>query len=102
MKKILLSRGFADELRRLVTETDQPSRLTAVLNDVERALTTLNGEVYRPVELGYPRLDASGIRIPARIVERPDHVSHDHFTTVGDALTFLRGACGLAPVERMA
>lgn len=102
MKKILLSRGFADELRRVCTETGQSGRLPAVLNDVERALTTLNGEVYPPVELGYPRLDASGIRIPARIVERHDHVSHDHFASVGEALLFLRQACGLGPVERLA
>jgi hypothetical protein len=99
MKKILLSRGFADELRRIVADDARDVRLPAVLNDVERALTALNREVYRPVELGYPRLDEAGIRIPARIVERPDHVSHDQFTSVSDALAFLRGACGLPAVE---
>jgi hypothetical protein len=102
MKKILLSRGFADELRRVISETGQSGRLPAVLNDVEQALTALNGEIYRPVELGFPKLDANGIRIPARIVERHDHVSHDHFGSVGEVLVFLRQACGLGAVERMA
>ena len=99
MKKILLSRGFADELRRVVADKGPSLGLPAVLNDVERALITLNGEVYRPVELGFPSFETEGIRIPARIVERPDHVTHDHFTSVAETLAYLRSACGLPAVE---
>jgi hypothetical protein len=102
MKKILLSKGFADELRRVVAEAGEDERLPAVLHDVECALISLDGEVYPPVELGHPRYDANGIRIPARIVERHDHVSHDHFATVEDLLVFLRQACGLARVGGLA
>ena len=91
MKKIVLTRGTAEELRRIVTGADKPMSLLA---DFEQALIELvpNGAPFC-VRLGRAQRRDTGVRLSAWLVERPAADDEHQFTSVPDAVAFLRNQC---------
>ena len=91
VKKIVLTRGPAEELRRIVTGADKPMSLLA---DFEQALIELvpNGAPFC-VRLGRAQRRDTGVRLSAWLVERPAADDEHQFTSVPDAVAFLRNQC---------
>ncbi len=91
MKKIVLTRGTAEELRRIVAGADKPMSLLA---DFEQALIELvpNGAPFC-VRLGRAQRRDTGVRLSAWLVERPAADDEHQFTSVPDAVAFLRNQC---------
>jgi hypothetical protein len=91
MKKIVLTRGTAEELRRIVAGAEKPMSLLA---DFERALIELvpNGAPFC-VRLGRAQRRHAGMRLSAWLVERPAADDEHQFTSVPDAVAFLREHC---------
>lgn len=88
VKKIVLTRGTAEELGRLVADADKPLSLLA---DFEQALIELvpNGAPFC-VRLGRAQRRDTGIRLSAWLVERPELEDEHQFTSVPDAVAFVR------------
>ncbi len=91
MKKIVLSQGTAEELRRIVAGADKPLSLLA---DFEQALIELvpNGAPIC-VRLGRAQSRDAGLRLSAWLVERPAADDEHQFTSVPDAVAFVRAGC---------
>ncbi len=91
MKKIVLTRGTAEELRNIVTGADKPMSLLA---DFEQALIELvpNGAPFC-VRLGRAQRRDAGVRLSAWLVERPAADDEHQFASVPDAVAFLRNQC---------
>ena len=91
MKKIVLTRGTAEELRRIVAGADKPMSLLA---DFEQALIELvpNGAPFC-VRLGRAQRRDTGVRLSAWLVERPAADDEHQFASVPDAVAFLRNQC---------
>lgn len=91
MKKIVLSRGTADELKRIVSGADKPLSLLA---DFEQALIELvpPGAPFC-VRLGRAQRRDAGLRLSAWLVERPAEDDEHQFGSVPDAVAFIRQAC---------
>ena len=91
VKKIVLTRGTAEELRRIVTGADKPMSLLA---DFEQALIELvpNGAPFC-VRLGRAQRRDTGVRLSAWLVERPAADDEHQFTSVPDTVAFLRNQC---------
>ena len=91
MKKIVLTRGTAEELRSIVTGADKPMSLLA---DFEQALIELvpNGAPFC-VRLGRAQRRDAGVRLSAWLVERPAADDEHQFASVSDTVAFLRNQC---------
>jgi len=91
VKKIVLTRGTAEELRRIVAGADKPMSLLA---DFEQALIELvpNGAPFC-VRLGRAQRRDTGVRLSAWLVERPAADDEHQFASVPDAVAFLRNQC---------
>jgi hypothetical protein len=88
VQKIVLTRGTAEELRRIVAGADKPLSLLA---DFERALIELvpRGAPFC-VRLGRAQRRHAGMRLSAWLVERPAAEDEHQFASVPDAVAFLR------------
>jgi len=91
VKKIVLTRGTAEELRRIVAGADKPMSLLA---DFEQALIELvpNGAPFC-VRLGRAQRRDAGMRLSAWLVERPALDDEHQFASVPDTVAFLRDQC---------
>jgi hypothetical protein len=88
VNRIVLTRGTADELRRIVAGAEKPLSL---LSDFERALSELlpTGAPFC-VRLGRAQRRHAGVRLSAWLVERPAAEDEHQFTSVPEAVAFLR------------
>jgi hypothetical protein len=91
VQKIVLNRGTAEELRRIVAGAEKPLSLLA---DFERALIELVPEGLPVcVRLGRAqRRSSAGLRLSAWLVERPAAEDEHQFASVPDAVNFFRQA----------
>ena len=87
MKKIVLTRGTAEELKRIVAGAEKPLSLLA---DFERALSELvpNGAPFC-VRLGRAQRRDTGLRLSAWLVERPAAEDEHQFGSVPETVAFL-------------
>ncbi len=87
VKKIVLTRGTAEELKRIVAGAEKPLSLLA---DFERALIELvpNGAPFC-VRLGRAQRRDTGIRLSAWLVERPELDDEHQFASVPEPVAFL-------------
>ena len=87
MKKIVLTRGTAEELSTIVAEAEKPLSLLA---DFERALIELvpNGAPFC-VRLGRAQRRDTGLRLSAWLVERPAAEDEHQFASVPETVAFL-------------
>ena len=87
VKKIVLTRGTAEELKRIVAGADKPLSLLA---DFERALIELvpNGAPFC-VRLGRAQRRDAGLRLSAWLVERPAAEDEHQFASVPETVAFL-------------
>lgn len=86
-----MTRGTAEELRRIVAGANKPLSLLA---DIEQALIELvpNGAPLC-LRLGRPRRKPAGVRLSAWLVERPAAEDEHQFASVPDAVAFLQRQC---------
>jgi hypothetical protein len=91
VKKIVLTRGTAEELRSIVAGADKPMSLLA---DFEQALIELvpSGAPFC-VRLGRAQRRDTGMRLSAWLVERPAADDELQFASVPDAVAYLREQC---------
>ena len=87
VKKIVLTRGTAEELKRIVAGAEKPLSLLA---DFERALIELvpNGAPFC-VRLGRAQRRDAGLRLSAWLVERPAVEDEHQFASVPETVAFL-------------
>ncbi len=87
VKKIVLTRGTAEELKRIVAGAEKPLSLLA---DFERALIELvpNGAPFC-VRLGRAQRRDAGLRLSAWLVERPAAEDEHQFASVPETVAFL-------------
>jgi hypothetical protein len=88
VKKIVLTRGTAEELRRIVAGAEKPLSLLA---DFEQALIELvpSGAPFC-VRLGRAQRSNASLRLSAWLVERPAAEDEHQFASVPETLAFLR------------
>lgn len=87
MKKIVLTRDTAEELKRIVAGAEKPLSLLA---DFEQALIELvpNGAPFC-VRLGRAQRRDAGLRLSAWLVERPAAEDEHQFASVPETVAFL-------------
>ncbi len=87
VKKIVLTRGTAEELKRIVAGAEKPLSLLA---DFEQALIELvpNGAPFC-VRLGRAQRRDTGLRLSAWLVERPAAEDEHQFASVPETVAFL-------------
>lgn len=87
MKKIVLTRDTAEELKRIVAGAEKPLSLLA---DFEQALIELvpNGAPFC-VRLGRAQRRDTGLRLSAWLVERPAAEDEHQFASVPETVAFL-------------
>jgi hypothetical protein len=88
VNRIVLTRGTAEELRRIVAGANKPLSL---LDDFERALSELlpSGAPFC-VRLGRAQHRSAGVRLSAWLVERPNAEDEHQFASVPETVAFLR------------
>lgn len=93
VNRIVLTRGAAEELGRIVAGSNKP---LALLADLEQALIALAaGPSRAAIMLGSARRQRAGLRIQAWLGERPAGADAHQFDSVNDAVSFVRRQCGL-------